>query len=154
MGKGCIFKSCSELDERQLLLRGNVFQHVVVLLFGLIFLNAMLKDCGVTWAEGKGENLIIFWAGATLGLCEFILRGLNPAGRRQGVLFGFFGLSGAVLAGLSLSDVLAEGQPLLSGQMLTGTAVALIQGAAMLAIFFTYLGKTLYDRRTAAGDED
>ena len=154
MGKGCIFKSCSELDERQLLLRGNVFQHVVVLLFGLIFLNAMLKDCGVTWAEGKGETLIIFWAGATLGLCEFILRGLNPAGRRQGVLFGFFGLSGAVLAGLSLSDVLAEGQPLLSGQMLTGTAVTLIQGAAMLAIFFTYLGKTLYDRRTAAGDED
>ena len=64
MGKGCIFKSCSELDERQLLLRGNVFQHVVVLLFGLIFLNAMLKDCGVTWAEGKGENWIIFWAGA------------------------------------------------------------------------------------------
>ena len=154
MGKGCIFKSCSELDERQLLLRGNVFQHVVVLLFGLIFLNAMLKDCGVTWAEGKGENWIIFWAGAALGLCEFILRGLNPAGRRQGVLFGFFGLSGAVLAGLSLSDVLAEGQPLLSGQMLTGTAVTLIQGAAMLAIFFTYLGKTLYDRRTAAGDED
>lgn len=154
MGKGCIFKSCSELDERQLLLRGNVFQHVVVLLFGLIFLNAMLKDCGVTWAEGKGENLIIFWAGATLGLCEFVLRGLNPAGRRQGVLFGFFGLSGAVLAGLSLSHVLAEGQPLLSGQMLTGTAVALIQGAAMLAIFFTYLGKTLYDRRAAAGDED
>lgn len=154
MGKGCIFKSCSELDERQLLLRGNVFQHVVVLLFGLIFLNAMLKDCGVTWAEGKGENLIIFWAGAALGLCEFVLRGLNPAGRRQGVLFGFFGLSGAVLAGLSLSHVLAEGQPLLSGQMLTGTAVALIQGAAMLAIFFTYLGKTLYDRRAAAGDED
>ncbi len=142
MGKGCIFKSCSELDERQLLLRGNVFQHVVVLLFGLIFLNAMLKDCGVTWA------------GAALGLCEFILRGLNPAGRRQGVLFGFFGLGGAVLAGLSLSHMLAEGQPLLSGHMLTGTAVALIQGAAMLAIFFTYLGKTLYDRRTAAGDED
>ena len=78
----------------------------------------------------------------------------GPAGRRQGVLFGFFGLGGAVLAGLSLSHMLAEGQPLLSGHMLTGTAVALIQGAAMLAIFFTYLGKTLYDRRTAAGDED
>lgn len=154
MGKGCIFKSCSELDERQLLLRGNVFQHVVVLLFGLIFLNAMLKDCGVTWAEGKGENLIIFWAGAALGLCEFILRGLNPAGRRQGVLFGFFGLGGAVLAGLSLSHMLASRHPFFANHMLTGTAVALIQGAAMLAIFFTYLGKTLYDRRTAAGDED
>lgn len=153
MKKGCFFTDTCELDERQLLLRGNVFKHTTVLLFALILINAMLKEYGITWAEGRNENLMIFWAGATLGLCEFSLRGVNPASRRNNILYGFFGICGGGLLILGLLD-LADGHPLVANGMLTTLACSLLLGACYLLIWLTSFCKWLSERRRTGTDED
>ena len=52
----------NNLDERQLLQRGNVFQHTLILLVVLLIANAFLKEEGIVWAEGMWENILIVWA--------------------------------------------------------------------------------------------
>ena len=46
----------NNLDERQLLQRGNVFQHTLILLVVLLIANAFLKEEGIVWAEGSGSR--------------------------------------------------------------------------------------------------
>ena len=46
----------NNLDERQLLQRGNVFQHTLILLVVLLIANAFLKEEGIVWAEGMWKT--------------------------------------------------------------------------------------------------
>lgn len=140
------------LDERQLLQRGNVFQHVVIVLMALLIGNGFLKDCGITWAEGMWENILIFWAGAGVGMVEFILRDITPAGSRQNLLYIFEGVCGTVLLVLGGTHVLVQGQPLVRDGILTALAAELLSAAAMVAIFLVFFVKRIHDRRGT--DED
>lgn len=140
------------LDERQLLLRGNVFQHVVIVLMVLLIGNGFLKDCGIIWAEGMWENILIFWAGAGVGMVEFILRDITPAGSRQNLLYIFEGVCGTVLLVLGGTHVLVQGQPLVRDGILTALAAELLSAAAMVAIFLVFFIKRIHDRRGT--DED
>lgn len=150
---GLFCKNCN-LDERQLLQRGNVFKHTTIMLFALILINAMLKDYNITWAEGRCENMLIFWAGATLALCEYNLRDIAPAGQQQGILCIFLGVCGAALLVLGLIHAFG-GTALLKNGMLTVVGAGMMQGLAMLVIFFTFLGRYFHERRQAKlGDED
>lgn len=151
--KFCFLKKNCDMDERQLFMRGNVFQHMCILYMALLFVNGCLKDCGVAWAPGMQENLIIFWLGAALGLCEYILRDITPRGGRNDILYILDGVFGGVLSAGVLLDVVARGRPIASGGMLTSGGGRLACGAMMLVVFFTYLGKRLYDRLHAGEEE-
>lgn len=152
--KFCFLKKNCDMDERQLFMRGNVFQHMCVLYMVLLLLNGYLKDCGVAWAPGMHENLIIFWLGVALGLCEFILRDITPRGSRNDVLYILDGVCGGIMSITVLLDIVTRGRPIASGGMLTSDGGHLACGALMLVIFFTYLGKRLYERRHAAEEEE
>lgn len=152
MKKRCLLGNC-ELDERQLMMRGNVFQHMAVLLMMLLLLNGFMKDYGVSWAPGMWENMLILWAGIFLGLTEYILRDITPAGSRQGLLYIGHGLCGAVLLVLDLGHILGEGSPLAANGALTEDGAHLIFALEMLGIFLVYLGKRLFDRFQGAAEE-
>lgn len=140
-------KNCN-LDERQLRRRGDVFQHALILLLILVGVNAFLKGEGIVWAEGMYENLLILWAAVALCLIEFVLYDIFPLSEgRQGVLYCVFGLCGLLLGGMSLFHLLAEGAPFVENRILTSWGAGILEGGIMLALFFVYLGHTIYCRK-------
>ena len=150
--KFCRRKNC-ELDERQLMMRGNVFQHPMILYMVLILLNGWLHEEGVHWAGGLHEGMIIFWLGACLALCEYILRGITPAGSSNDIIYIMDGICGGALLILNMFH-LADGSPLVSGASLTSEGGHLVVALLMLSVFCTYLVKRLAGRKETAEDED
>ncbi len=153
MKRKCLFGEF-ELDERQLLLRGDVYKHMLILVLALLLCNGFLKEEGIVWAQGMWENILIFWAGATLGIGEMILRDITPRGSRQNILYIFFGICGGVLLILGSIHIFAEGQALLENGALTSLGAGLISGLCMAAVFLLFLGKRLAARANPAKDED
>ena len=64
--KNKLFRCRNDLDERQLLQRGDVLQHGIILFIVLLLANAFLKEGGIVLAEGRWENLLIIWSVITL----------------------------------------------------------------------------------------
>lgn len=148
-------RNCKNLDERQLLERGNVFQHVCVLLFVLLMANGFLKSEGITWAEGMYENLLILWAGMALAFSEFIIREITPMGSGMKVFYVLLGICGAFLAGMSLVHHFAQGDAWVEHAVLTDVGSCLIEGCFMLLILLVFLCKSIYNcRRAKQGDEE
>ena len=87
-------KKRTELDERQLWQRGNVFKHAFVFLLAALALEALCKAFGITWAEGPWEAILLIWGSVALCWWEFILRDINPMGRSQKTFFFAMGLCG------------------------------------------------------------
>ena len=80
-------KKRTELDERQLWQRGNVFKHAFVFLIAALALEALCKALGVTWAQGPWEAILLIWGSVALCWWEFILRDISPMGRSQKTFF-------------------------------------------------------------------
>lgn len=146
-------RNCDTLDERQLLIRGNVFQHTMIFYMTAILVNGWLTECGIVWAPGMMEELIIFWLGMDLALCEYILRDVTPRGGRNDLLYIFQGICGGMLAILNCFHI-ADGRPLVNGSGLTEEGGHMTIAALMLVIFLTYLGKRIYDRFKPVEEEE
>lgn len=140
------------LDERQLLLRGNVYKHSLIVFMALLLIDGFLKEEGIVWAQGMWGNLLIFWAGTGVAMVEFILRDILPRSPRQNFLYIALGLCGLVLAVLGSIRIFAEHEPLTEGGALNTLGAGLIQAAVMLAVCLLFIGKQIYDRRRK--DED
>lgn len=126
----------TEFDERQLQIRGKIFQHGFFLAILLIFLNSLLQDCGIVWAETFHEGVLMMMLLITVVSVEFQLRGAYFG---KGTLPGMAALM--VLMGLSSLSLLflccmhmAQGESLLSKGVLTGNGTSLILGIFVLTI--------------------
>ncbi len=147
MKRRCWFECGKDMDERQQLLRGKVFQHTVALLFVLLMANGLAKSAGVTWAEGMWENLLIMWAGMALAMYEFILRGIMSVGSRLSrILFPFEGIVGLILTVGCSYHIFSGGEAMIANGMLTSAGGELIEGCVMLSIGLVFLGRLLYDK--------
>lgn len=140
-----MIRNSKNLDERQLLQRGNVFQHTMLLLFILLMADGFLREEGVVLAEGMWQNILILWVSFTLCFCEFIIREINPMGKTMSVFYTFLGIAGAFLAGLSLFYVLTSRKPFAVGATLTHCGAAIFEGGMMVLIFLVFLGKKCYN---------
>ncbi len=67
----------NNLDERQLLLRGNVFQHGLILMITLTFVNMFLTDIGFPLVEGIWSSYVIVAITSATLLIEMIVN-TNP----------------------------------------------------------------------------
>ena len=146
MKKNCWLGCRQDLDERQLLIRGNVFQHMTVLLFVLLLVNGFIKSEGITWAEGMWENILIIWAGLGLGLLEYIFRDILPVGGGMNAFLILEGILGLLLMVLLGSHLLFGNDTVVANGMLTSTGAELIQGGVMLCVGIAFLGRRLYER--------
>ncbi len=150
-----MIRNCKNLDERQLWLRGNVFQHTLILLFALLMINGFLKEEGIVLAEGLGENILLLWLSFSLCFCEFILREITPMGKAMPVFYTFLGIAGAFMAGRSLFCVLTGDELFAVGITLTHCGVYILEGGMMLLIFLVFLGKKCYNHvKEKKGCED
>lgn len=150
-----MIRNCKNLDERQLLQRGNVFQHTMILLFILLLADGFLREEGIVFAEGMCPNLLILWVSFTLCFCEFIVREISPLGSAMSVFYTFLGIAGAFMAGRSLFCVLTGDELFAVGVTLTHCGAFILEGGMMLLIFLVFLGKKCYNHwRDARGGEE
>lgn len=144
----------NNLDERQLLQRGNVFQHAFLLLVAVLGVDAFLKDQGIVWAEGMWEHILIVWAALTLCFCEFIFLEIYPMGAGQSTFYIVLGITGAVILGFSIFHFLSGDEVFLTGHTLTAQGAMTIEAGLLLAIFVTYLGRAIYKKRKGDGEDE
>jgi len=99
--------SAKEFDERQLLIRGQVFWHGLLVAVVLLVVNAVLQVNGVMWASGFAQNILIVLAIVAVVATEAILRG-SFFGRRQNrwLVIAIFGIVGLAMIGLHTSGAL------------------------------------------------
>ena len=147
-------KKRTELDERQLWQRGNVFKHAFVFLIAALALEALCKAFGVTWAHGPWEAILLIWGSVALCWWEFILRDINPMGRSQKTFFFAMGLCGLSMVVMELASLAAGRGPLLEEGMLTSAGAITLTGCLMASILAVYLAKSFREKRRPAGDED
>ena len=147
-------KKRTELDERQLWQRGNVFKHAFVFLIAALALEALCKALGVTWAQGPWEAILLIWGSVALCWWEFILRDINPMGRSQKTFFFAMGLCGLCMVVMELASLAAGRGPLLEEGMLTSAGAITLTGCLMASILAVYLAKSFREKHRPAGDED
>lgn len=147
-------KKRTELDERQLWQRGNVFKHAFVFLIAALALEALCKAFGVAWAQGPWEAILIIWASVALCWWEFILRDISPMGRSQKTFFFAMGLCGLCMVVMELASLAAGRGPLLEEGMLTSAGAITLTGCLMASILAVYLAKSFREKHRPAGDED
>lgn len=147
-------KKRTELDERQLWQRGNVFKHAFVFLIAALALEALCKAFGVAWAQGPWEAILLIWGSVALCWWEFILRDINPMGRSQKTFFFAMGLCGLCMVVMELASLAAGRGPLLEEGMLTSAGAITLTGCLMASILAVYLAKSFREKHRPAGDED
>ena len=147
-------KKRTELDERQLWQRGNVFKHAFVFLIAALALEALCKALGVTWAQGPWEAILLIWGSVALCWWEFILRDINPMGRIQKTFFFAMGLCGLCMVVMELASLAAGRGPLREEGTVTSGGAITLTGCLMASILAVYLAKSFREKRRPAGDED
>ncbi len=148
-------KCKNDLDERQLLQRGNVFQHGLVLFFVLVAVNAVLKDDGIVWAEGMWENMLIIWAVVMLCLGEFAVKEIYPMGGGMSVIYILEGVCGAFIMVFGIIETATGAENFLVGpHTLSRTGAQIIEGASMVLLLLVFLGKKVYNRRREALEDE
>lgn len=153
--KNKIFGCRNELDERQLLQRGDVFQHGILLFFALLMVNAFLKEEGIVWAEGMWENLLIIWAVIALCLGEYAIKEIYPIGGGMTVIYVLEGACGAFLFIMGVVEVSMGWEPLaLEGGTLSRTGAQIIQGFLMVLLLLVFCGKKVYNHRKGAQEDE
>lgn len=140
------------LDERQLLLRGNVYKHSVIVFMALLLIDGFLKDEGIVWAQGMWGNILIFWAGIGVAMVEFILRDILPRSPQQNMLYILMGVCGLMLTVMGSIRIFVEHESLTEGGALNTLGAGLIQAAVMLAVCLLFIGRQIYEGRRK--DED
>ncbi|MCL2785268.1 MAG: hypothetical protein FWD55_07520 [Propionibacteriaceae bacterium] len=63
-------------DERQVQIRGQVFQHAFLAAIVLLFANSMLQAFGVEWANGYMQNTTMACVAMSIFVIEALLRGV------------------------------------------------------------------------------
>ena len=153
--KNKLFRCRNELDERQLLQRGDVFQHGIILFFVLLLANAFLKEEGVVWAEGMWENLLIIWSVITLCMCEYAVKEIYPRGGGMAVIYGTDGLAGAFLLVIGIVEAAMGRDPFFVGpHTLSRIGCQIIEGALMVLPLLVFCGKKVYNYRKETQDNE
>ncbi|NBI17666.1 hypothetical protein D1841_08765 [Neglecta sp. X4] len=153
--KNKLFRCRNDLDERQLLQRGDVFQHGIILFFVLLLANAFLKEGGIVWAEGMWENLLIIWSVITLCMCEYAVKEIYPMGGGMTVIYVLEGACGAFLFIMGVVEVSMGWEPLaLEGGALSRTGAQIVQGFLMVLLLLVFCGKKVYNHRKETQDNE
>lgn len=140
----------NEFDERQLLLRGNVFKHGFIFLIITLFFISFLENYQIMIVEGMWDNILIICIAATICLIEMTVLEVfdlyNAKYRRMLILLGILGC--VTLIWHIVEFVLNE-YSFLSGQFLSKDGAMTIMSLGWSIVGLVYLIK----RHTMKYDE-
>lgn len=125
--------------------RGNVFQHVFILLMVELGIEAFFREESFVWAEGMWQPMLLVWTALTLCFCEFIIREITPMGNVMGAFYTVMGIAGIFIMAVCGSRILMGEEAFVSGYTLTRCGSEMIESGLMILIFLVFLGKKAYN---------
>lgn len=133
------------LDERELFLRGTIYQHSCTVLFLLLLGNVFLKN-------GFGlppiDSIIILAIALAILDIEMIYHEIYPISfKTQRTLFITLGIIGMVLVGLSGYHILIEQYPLISQNTFSEYGESLITGICFSSILLAFWIRQVYNKK-------
>jgi len=135
-----------KFDERQLWIRGNIFQHMVIIFVVLLFINAFLVSNDIIWADGFHSSIIIILSGIMVGSVEMIFKEAYFTNLIQQI-FLIVLIGGLALLTLILNILhIIDGEKIISEGSLTDTGGLLIMSVLMLIIGLSGIIKLLSDK--------
>ena len=138
----------NNLDELQLVKRGNIFKHGLFVMGGLLLLKTLLENYNIFILNEKWGNLVIILF--TIALCsiEMICYDIYPLSeKRQKFMIYFVGLFGFVSIVISIFDMVNENIAFILEKQLSDSAIGIIFGCIFISIFIAYIIKTIYNER-------
>jgi hypothetical protein len=141
----------NHFDERQLKIRGDVFQQGFILLIALLFINSYLTDMGIIWAEGMWSGILIPLFAVTFCSIELILRGVYQANGKTQVATWLLGALSIAMLGFAIFD-LFSGNGFVTDGHLTKNGVYFVMDLMFVANFATFLFKKMWAKRNVEED--
>ena len=141
-------RKIKNLDELQLLKRGNVFKHGLFCLIGLLLLNALLYSQGIEWASGKWAELTIVLFTVVLCSIEFIFYDIYPLteGKQKHLIY-FCGLFGLVALVACVYDLASANTGIVDNGKISASALGAVYGLMFLFVFIVYMLKKQYNKK-------
>lgn len=138
-----------EYDERQLKIRGNIYQRGFIMMAMATLANSALLEFGLRWANPFWANLTILMLVMTATTVEMIVRDAYIGVRSQfsaNTLIVLFGLIAALNMGINI-HALWTGQSFLERNTLSRTGIVLIFWSIYMVIPIALLAKRVAERR-------
>lgn len=135
------------LDELQLLKRGNIFKHCFFTLLILMFVNLSLLKLEIKILSPENTMILFMQVSVTLFCVKMILNDIYPISEnRMRTLYAVYGLLGIAFAIITVIDVFIKGDPIIENQMLSDAGVGLVMAILSLTIVVAYIIKKLNNR--------
>ena len=134
-------------DERQLLIRGEIFFHGLIAAFALLLINAFLVGSGIVWANGFQQNIIIIILTGMVVIVEAILRdAFFGMGQMRWPIIGTFGVVAIVLLVWGIGSAL-RGNALVGDGSLTDSGFLLVAAIMPVSVTVAGLVKEIAEKR-------
>jgi hypothetical protein len=147
-----MLKFKKNLDELQLLRRGNIFKHGLFTLIGLLLLNALLYSAGIEWASGKWPELTIILFTVVLCYIEFICNDMYPLTKeKQKYAIYFIGLFGIAVVIACIYDLLTNKMGIIVDGKIASEALGIIYGFMFLSSRVIYSLCRMNNRKKGTG---
>lgn len=139
-------KKIGNLDELQLLKRGNVFKHGLFSLVGMLLINSLLYSCGIEWASGKWAELTIILFVIALCSIEFIVHDIYPfTEKKQKFAIYFLGLFGLAAIIACIYDLLTGKTGIIVEGKIVSSALGIAYGVIFVSVYLAYKFKNKYN---------
>ncbi|WP_461204926.1 hypothetical protein [Clostridium sp. DL1XJH146] len=140
-------KNC-KLDERQLWIRGEVYKHALMVMGGLLILDAILKDFGMIWADSMSSSMIILMVSIMVGSVEMICRDVYMVpGNRQKYLIALMGICSSIVVVQAVIELAIGKYKFVVEGQLTNDASKAIMVACVFIIFIVFLVKNHQNKK-------
>ena len=142
-----------KLDERQLLIRGDIFKHGFFLMGGLLLLYAYLSELGLIKIQGIWSNFLIMMISFAAVIIEKIIRDADDrTDKRMAVLVSLMGILGAAGLIMSIMDITSGGKSFLENRELTQSGTFMLLSIIEIIVFCTFVVKGIINSRQIQPD--
>ncbi len=136
------------LDERQLMIRGNIFKHGLFLLTALLLSNSLLYNLGFEWVAGKWAELTLILLTVVFCSIEFIYFDIYPLTRNiQKIGIFLLGLFGSLSVVSCLYEITTQKTGFVMDGKITNNALGIVYGFMFISLTIAYIIKAYYNKR-------
>jgi hypothetical protein len=136
------------LDELQLIKRGNVFKHCLFTVIGLLLFYVLTLELDIVFMSQRNALILIILSVVALFCIEMICYDIYPLSeKRQKFLYFFEGIFGAVVVTVSIYEMVSGEAGFIENEMLTDEGAGVIMGGLFILILLAYIGKSVYNKK-------
>ena len=141
-------------DERQILIKSNIFKRMFWIMSILVLANGLLaRFFDIIWADTYYSSVIIFFVVLAFGSIEMIFREVYYINLRQQKFIIVFGSCGLLLCILNVVHLI-RGAEFISDGMLAEAGGSFIYSLLILSIGIGGAVKIIMDRVCRSGEEE